>query len=48
MYSLSYRQAGTSVINTQSSLRAAPDLCKTFPFVVLFGSNSNPYTISKQ
>jgi len=48
MYSPIQRQAGTPVINTQSSLRAAPDSCKNIPFVVLFGSNGNPHTTSKQ
>ena len=43
-YSPTHRQAGIPVISIQSSLRSAPDLCKNVPFVVLFGSNSNPYT----
>jgi hypothetical protein len=48
IYSPSHCQAGTPVINTQSALRGAPDLCKHVPFIILFGSNGNPYTTSKQ
>ena len=48
MYSSSHRQAGTTVISTQSTLRNPPDLCKNVPLAVLFGSNGNSYTTSKQ
>ena len=47
-YSPTHRQAGTPVINTQSTLRTAPDLRKSVSFAVLFGSNGNTYTISTQ
>jgi hypothetical protein len=47
-YSPSHRQAGTPIINTQSTLRTAPDLCKNVSLAVLFGSNGNSYTTSKQ
>jgi len=48
MYSHSYRQAGAPVINVQSTLRTAPDLCRNVSAAVSFGSNGNSYTISTQ
>lgn len=48
MYLSSHRQAGTPVTNTQSSHRAAPDMWKNVPFIVLFCSNGNQCTTSKQ
>jgi hypothetical protein len=47
-YSSSHLQAGTPVINTQSTLRTAPDLCKNVSFEVLCGSNGNSYIVSDQ
>ena len=48
-YLLSRRPAGAPVINIQSTLRTAPDLLKKkISFAVLFGTNSNSYTISTQ
>jgi hypothetical protein len=41
-YSPSHRQAGTPMINIQSTIRTAPDLCKNV------GSNRNSYTISRR
>jgi hypothetical protein len=37
----SHRQAGAPVINIQSTLRTAPDLCKSVPLAAIFGTNSN-------
>jgi hypothetical protein len=34
------------VINIQSTLRTAPDLCKYISLAVLFGRNGNSYTVS--
>jgi hypothetical protein len=34
------------VINIQSTLQTAPDLSKNISFIVLFGSNRNPYADS--
>jgi len=36
------------MINTQSTLRTAPDLCKNVSFAVLFGNNGNSYAVSTQ
>jgi len=36
------------MINIQSTLRTAPDLCKNISLVVLFGINGNLYTVSTQ
>lgn len=36
------------MINIQSTLRTASDLCKNVSLAVLFGSNINSYTISTQ
>jgi hypothetical protein len=47
-YSPTHRQAGTPMINIQSTLRTAPDLCKNISLAVLFGRNDNSYTISMQ
>jgi hypothetical protein len=47
-YSPSHWQAGAPVINIQSPLRSAPDLCKSVLLAVLFGTNGNSYTISRQ
>jgi hypothetical protein len=40
MYSPSHRQAGAPVINIQSTIHTATDLCKSVPLAVIFGSNS--------
>jgi hypothetical protein len=42
----SHRQAGTPMLNTQSTLRAFPDLCKNVSLAVLFGNSTNSYTVS--
>jgi hypothetical protein len=47
-YSSSHRQADFPVINIQSTLRTAPDLCKNVSLAVLFGSNGNSYTVCLQ
>ena len=47
-YSPSLRQAGTPMINIQSTLPTAPNLCTNGSPAVLFGSNGNSYTTSKQ
>ena len=44
-YSPSHCQAGVPLISMQSTLRAAPDLCKNISLLVLFGSNGNSYTV---
>jgi hypothetical protein len=44
----SHRQTGAPMINIQSTLRTALQLCKKFSLAVLFGSNGNSYTISTQ
>jgi hypothetical protein len=36
------------MINIPSTLPTAPDLCKNVSLAVLFGSNGNTYTISRQ
>jgi len=36
------------MINIQSTLRTAPDLCKNVSIAVLFGSNNNSYTVSTE
>ena len=43
-----HSQAGAPVINIQSILCTAPDLCKNVSLAVLFGSNGNSYTVSTQ
>jgi hypothetical protein len=45
-YSLSHRQAGTRVMNIQSILCKAPDLCKNVSVAVLIGRSGNLYKIS--
>jgi len=40
-YSPSHRQAGAPLLNIQSTLRTAPDLCKNVSLAILFGSNGN-------
>jgi hypothetical protein len=47
-HSPSHRHAGTRVINIQSKLDTTPDFCKNVSLAVLFGSNSNSFTISTQ
>jgi hypothetical protein len=42
----SHSQAGAAMINIQPTLYAFPDLCKNISHPVLFGSNSNPYTVT--
>ena len=44
-FSLSHRQAGAPMINIQSTLRTAPDLCKNVSFAVLFGNNGNSHAV---
>jgi hypothetical protein len=36
------------MMNIQSTLRTAPDLCKNVSLAVLLGSNDNSYTVSAQ
>jgi len=38
----------TPMINIQSTLRTAPDLCQNVSLAVLFGSNGSSYTFSRQ
>jgi hypothetical protein len=38
----------TPMINIQSTLRTAPDLCQNVSLALLFASNGNSYTNSKQ
>jgi len=47
-YSPSHRQPSTMVINVQSTLCITPNLYENVTLAVLFGSNSNSYTISTQ
>ena len=47
-YSPIHSQAGTPVINIQSTLRTAANLCKNVSLTVLFGSNENSCTICTQ
>ena len=47
-YHVFTQSAGNSTRNIQSTLPTAPELCKNVPFLVLFGSNGNSYTISTQ
>jgi len=47
-YSPSHRQAGTPVINIQSKLCTAPDLCKNISLTVLLGSAGNSYKLCMQ
>jgi hypothetical protein len=47
-YSPSHRQAGAPVINIQSTLRTAPDLCKNVSLAVLLCTNGNSYTMCVQ
>jgi hypothetical protein len=46
MYSPSHRQDGASVTNIQSTIHNPPDMCNNISLAVLFGSNSNSYTVS--
>ena len=48
MYSPSHRQAGAPAINTQSTFRTAPDLCKKCFTAIHIGNNGNSYTVSTQ
>jgi len=48
MYSPSHRKDGAPVINIQSTLRIATDLCKNISLAVFFGSNGISHTISTQ
>jgi len=43
-----HRQAGAPMINIQSTLRTAPNLCKNVSLAVMFASNGNSYTASTQ
>ena len=47
-YSPSHRQAGVPVINIQSTLRTATDLCTNISLSVLFCSNGDSYTVFAQ
>ena len=47
-YSPNHRQDGTPLLNTQSALRTAPDVCTSVSLAVLFGSNSNSYIVFTQ
>jgi len=44
----SHHQAGPLLINIQSKLRTATDLCKNVSFIALFGISGNLYTIPTQ
>jgi hypothetical protein len=46
MYSPSHSQAVTPIINVQSKLRIAPDLCKNVSLAMLISTNGNTYTFS--
>jgi hypothetical protein len=48
MYLPSHGQAGTAVINIQSKLRTVPQFYKNISLAVLYGNNSNSYTVSTQ
>ena len=47
-YSPNHRQASAPLINIQSTLRSASNLCKNVSLKVLFGNNGNSYTVSTQ
>jgi hypothetical protein len=47
-YSPSHRQPGAFMINIQSTLRTAPDLCEYVSHAVLFGGYSISYSVSAQ
>jgi hypothetical protein len=47
-YSPSHRQAGAPMINIQSTLPTAPDLCKNVSLAVQFGNNDSSYTLRIQ
>ena len=47
-YSPSHHRAGSPVINIQSAIRTAPDMCKNVSLAVLFDSNGNSYTVATQ
>jgi hypothetical protein len=47
-YSPSHRQAGAPVMNIQSTIRTAPDLCKNVLLAIVFGSRGDLYTVSTQ
>ena len=47
-YSPCQPQAGAPVINIQSTLRTAPELCTNVSLAVLFSSNGSLYTVSLQ
>jgi hypothetical protein len=47
-YSPSHRQAGTRVMNIQSILCKAPDLCKNVSLAVLIGSSGNIKSLRHQ
>ena len=46
IYSPSLRQAGTPMINIQSTLRTFPNLCKNISLALSFVSNGNSYAVS--
>jgi len=48
MYLPSQGPGGSPLINIQSTLRTAPDLCKSVSLAVLFVSTSNSNTFCKQ
>jgi hypothetical protein len=47
-YLPNHRPAGAPSRNIQSKLPIAPDVCKNASLALLFGSNGNSYTISRQ
>ena len=47
-YSPNHRQASAPLINIQSTLRSASNLCKNVSLKVLYGNNGNSYTVSTQ
>ena len=42
------RPVGAPIMNIQSTLRTAPDLCENVSLRVLFGSDGNSYAVSIQ
>jgi len=47
-YSPSHRQSGDLLMNIQSTLRTAPNLCINVSLTVIFGSNGNSFTVCTQ
>ena len=47
-YSPCHRQAGAPMMNIQSTIRTAPDLCKNVLLAAVFGSRGDLYTVCTQ